>query len=271
MDTAITTGEWDRRRLLAMVAAVIAAAVGVVTGLGFAVHAALTSAAVEPSTDASAVVVAAEELPSGDARRDAIAAAAMLTVSREDSRSGEPATSVAATIDVPAATVVGPADVPTGFPHSEEGAVGQLAAITSGVLQGMSMDGARAVHQQWTTPGAVAFEDWELAANVQAFLASAAGAHIDDPWTSVVTTPVAAQVKGTDGSDWVLACVLLDVTVSVVTEARAAYGHCERMVWDTDRWVIGPGAAPARAPSTWPGTDLAIDAGWRTWISDQEG
>ena len=23
--------------------------------------------------------------------------------------------------------------------------------------------------------------------------------------------------------------------------------------------------APAKAPSTWPGSDLALQAGWRTW------
>lgn len=262
---------WSRRKLLAMVAAVTVSTLTVVTGLGYAVHAAISSAADPPPADDSAAVALAEQLPSGTARRDAIAAAPMLTVSRADSRAGTPATGTAATISVPAATTLGPGDVPTGFPHSGQGAVGQLAAITATVLQGMSMDVARSVHQQWTAPGAVPFEDWELTANVQAFLASAAGSHVDDPWTSVVTTPVGAQVKGTDGDDWVLACVLLDVTVSVVTQVQAAYGHCERMQWDTDRWVIGPGTSPAPAPSTWPGTDLAIAAGWRTWVSSSTG
>lgn len=264
---------WSRRQLLAMVAAAAVAALVAVIGLGYAVHAAATSTTSAPTAGATAgtALAAAEQLPTGTARRDAIAAAPMLAVSRADSRSGQPATGVVEAIGVPAATMLGAADVPTGFPHSNEGAVAQLAAITSTVLQGMSMDVARAVHQQWTAPGAVAFENWELTANVQAFLASAAGAYTDEAWTSVVATPVAAQVKGTDGPDWVLACVLLDVQVSVVTEARAAYGHCERMQWDTDRWVIGPGQAPAQAPSTWPGTDLAITAGWRTWqTSEQE-
>jgi len=51
-----------------------------------------------------------------------------------------------------------------------------------------------------------------------------------------------------------------------VTSARIAFGHCERMQWQDTRWVIAAGAAPARAPSTWPGTDLAAEAGWRTWV-----
>ena len=105
---------------------------------------------------------------------------------------------------------------------------------------------------------------------VQAFLASEAGRHVDEPGTSVVTVPVAAQIKGGDGDDWVVACALLDVTVTVVTEAGAAYGHCERLEWADDRWVIAPGEAPASAPSTWPGTDLATSAGWRTWTTSTE-
>jgi len=106
---------------------------------------------------------------------------------------------------------------------------------------------------------------------------------------TVTVTPVAGMVKGVDGDDWVLACVLLDVQAVITTDARIAYGHCERMQWtdgtarksadDTGgagnaggpeagggRWMIAPGPSPAPAPSTWPGTDLAIKAGWRTWV-----
>lgn len=266
MSTAPAHG-WSRRQLLAMVATVTLAALTITIGLGYAVLAAATSTSPRTGAEAGSALGVAEQLPAGTSRRDAIAAAPMLVVSRADSRSGQPATGVAGTIDVPSATTLGAADVPTGFPHTAEGAVAQLAAITSTVLQGMSMDVARTVHQQWTAPGGVAFAEWELTANVQAFLASAAGAYTDEAWATVAATPVAAQVKGADGPDWVLACVLLDVQVSIVTNARAAYGHCERMQWDTKRWVIGPGAAPAEAPSTWPGTDLAITAGWRTWVT----
>ena len=49
---------------------------------------------------------------------------------------------------VPAATRIGPAEVATGFPHTPEGAVGQLAAIEVAVLQGMSIRyTARRLHQ----------------------------------------------------------------------------------------------------------------------------
>ena len=88
-----------------------------------------------------------------------------------------------------------------------------------------------------------------------------------------MATPTAAQVKGTDGTDWVLACVLLDVQARIVTQARIAYGHCERMQWSTDeggRWLIAAGSPPAQAPSTWPETDLARQAGWLTWVGSEQ-
>ena len=105
---------------------------------------------------------------------------------------------------------------------------------------------------------------------------------------SVQVVPVAGQVKGVDGDDWVLACVLVQVTAVITTTARIAYGHCERMQWqglpgqDTagrdaagqdaaGRWMIAPGTAPAPAPATWPGTDTAAEAGWRTWVTTDPG
>jgi len=86
-----------------------------------------------------------------------------------------------------------------------------------------------------------------------------------EPGQVVVTTPVGAMVKGTDGPTWTLACVLVTVRARVKAEARIAYGHCERMTWQTGRWVIGSGLAPARAPGTWPGSEAMVAAGWRSW------
>jgi hypothetical protein len=82
-----------------------------------------------------------------------------------------------------------------------------------------------------------------------------------------VATPAAAQVKGTDGTGWVLACVLLDMRATITADAAMGYGYCERMQWSAGRWMIAPGTPPVRAPSTWPGSDLSIKAGWRTWAT----
>ena len=102
---------------------------------------------------------------------------------------------------------------------------------------------------------------------MDAFLTTAQMGPEKDIASSVVATPAAAQVKGTDGPDWVLACVLLDMRATITADARMGYGYCERMQWRAGRWMIAPGTPPARAPSTWPGSDLSIKAGWRTWAT----
>ena len=267
---AATADQWGRRRLVRTLVVVAMAALLLLGGLVYAVYSAVASTRTTTAAPAAAAQAAAQ-LPPGPARRDAIAAAAMLAVPPEASRSGTPSARQSLTLTLPPAGKVGPADVPTGFPQTPEGAIGQLAAIETTVLQGMSIDRAHQVHAAWSTTNAVPVEAWELTGNIQAFLSSGAGGqYADSLHAAVVATPVAAQVKGVDGTDWVLACVLLDVKAQISTQARIAYGHCERMQWtdqDGGRWVIGDGPAPARAPSTWPGTDLAAQAGWKTLTS----
>ena len=107
-----------------------------------------------------------------------------------------------------------------------------------------------------------------MSSSTQASTQSGPSVPFTCPAAGVAATPAAGQVKGTDGPDWVLACVLLDVRAAIVTDARIGYGHCERLTWTDGRWLIGPGTPPAKAPSVWPGSDLAIQAGWRTF---QEG
>jgi hypothetical protein len=299
---------WDRRRLLAVLAGGSLAALVFLVGLGLAVYYALGSlgaATASSSSPAATGGTGGAEIPGdadrdvptgagkGQAYRDSIAAAPMLEVDPDSARRGTPSAHPAPTLLVPAATGTGPADVPTGFPKTPAGAVAQLAAIDATVLQGMSIPQVNDVHQRWTLTGAVAVADWPLTRNVQAFLAAARQGQSQDPAVTVTVTPVAGMVKGVDGDEWVLACVLLDVQAVITTDARIAYGHCERMQWtaaadatgadskgaggmladgtgrprgSSGRWMIAPGPSPAPAPSTWPGTDLAIQAGWRTWV-----
>jgi hypothetical protein len=70
---------------------------------------------------------------------------------------------------------------------------------------------------------------------------------------------------------WLVACVLLEIRATITVEARMGYGYCERMQWQHGRWMIAPGPLPATAPSTWPGSELSIKAGWRSWIDVGEG
>ena len=266
--------QWDRRRLQRTLAAVTAAVVLLLVGLAYAIHTAFTTDNANAAAAVGLVVIEVENLPTGRARRDAIAAAPMLAVPPDASRGGEPATTPADPVAIPAAGRVGPANVPTGYPKTPEGAVGQLAAITSATLQSLSLEDAAGIYAAWSQPGAPAAGEWTLMRNLRSFLGSDAAAHLTDPGTALLAIPVGAQVKGVDGNDWTLACVLMHVEARVVATARMGYGHCARMHWTDDaaggRWLIAAGAEPAPAPSTWPGTELARDAGWRTWVPAED-
>ena len=276
---------WGRRRLLGVLAAATTAALLLLTGLGYAIHFALTPAGEAPPAPGEGPHVSqpsgirppntpAGALSAGE-RRDRIAAAPMPPAAPADAEPAPPATQLAEPITIPPATTAGPAMVPSGFPRTPEGAVAQLAAIETTVLQAMSIPVAHAVHDAWALPSGVGPGEWSLTGHVRSFLGAARMGAEKDLRTVVMATPAAAQVKGTDGPDWVLACVLLEVRAVIESEARIGYGHCERMQWQPDphqtgtaggRWMIAPGDPPAVAPSTWPGSEQAIAAGWKTWV-----
>lgn len=272
LDAAPT--RWGRRRLLAALALVAVSALALVAGLGYGLYVAVTD---HPGTGAAPSPHARidVDLPaSGPARRDAIAAQPMLTVPPDAARPTTPTGRPLEPVVVPAASGVGPADVLAGYPHTSEGALGQLAAITQAVLQALDPARASVIHDAWSQPGAVPATEWEPVLNVGSFLAGAARAGVtpDAAGLSTVTaTPVGGQVKGADGPDWVLACVLMEISATSVRSATIAHGYCDRMTWTPTsdpaggRWVIAAGDAPAPAPATWPGTDLAARAGWLPW------
>lgn len=254
-----TLKPWGRGRLLITLAGVIVTAIALLVGFVLAIHSLITKPTETPSA-------AASTLP-GDraARRDMLAAGPMLQVTSADSTQGVPAARPGPRIEIPNSTLIGAAKVPSGFPQTPQGAIGQLAAIEVAVLSQMSIARTNEIHQAWTAPGAPSVEEWRMTRNVQSFLAAASMGQSLERGARVDVTPVAAQTKASDGDDWTIACVLVDVRVYVRTEARMAYGYCERMSWDGDRWLIAEGMPPAEAPSTWPGTDLAFEAGWRSW------
>lgn len=257
---------WGRQRLLVMLACAGLAIVLLVAGLGLFVWYVWSDSRTETGTESQ--TQASVEPPGPVNVRDRIAAAPMLSVDREAAFTPDAALESAGSIRVPQARIdLGPADVPSGFPRTPEGAAGQLAAIERVVLESMSLPAAREVHQAWVRPGGPSFEQWEMTRNVRVFLTSARQAGTEkDISTLVSATPAAAMVKGIDGPSWTVVCVLMDVRAAIAVEARMGYGHCARMEWIDRRWQIGAGTVPALAPSTWPGSRLAVQAGWLTWI-----
>lgn len=257
----VSVKPWGRGRLLATLAGMALVTVGLLVGFALAIH----SVAIRPGSTPSAGTQT-QTLPSDQSeRRDMLAAEPMLQVSGADSTQGVPAATPGPMIEVPEPTRIGAAKVPSGYPHTPEGAIGQLAAIEVSVLTEMSIARVNEIYLAWSAEGAVPVDQWRMTRHVQAFLGAARMGQTLDRGARVTVTPVAGQTKASDGRDWTIACVLVDVRAVVNSEARMAYGYCERMQWDGSRWVIAPGAPPADAPSTWPGTDLAFKAGWRTW------
>lgn len=268
---AEATNEWSRRRLLGILVAAVVVAALLLGGLIYGSYLAL--AGIGDDANAAPEVATGERehstVAQGAAHRDEIAAEPMLTVPESAAFPAETISTKPPVIKIPAGTGVnGPAFVMTGFPHTPEGAIGQLAQIDLAVLQSMSLTTATEVYNAWALPGGVRAEEWWITASVRAFLTSTGMGEVKDPSSSVSLEPAAALVKGTDGPDWTTVCVLMKVTASYKQEGQIAFAHCERMQWVGGRWMVAPGAPPAPAPATWPGTQLAHEAGWSTWSTD---
>ncbi|CCG02742.1 hypothetical protein [Blastococcus saxobsidens] len=252
------TPEWSPARLLAALVISAVVALAVLAGLVLAVVRGLTE---QPDERDSARQAAA---PSpGMSRQDALAAAPMPTADPDEALPGPVSRQAAGVLQLPRATGVGPADVPTGFPRTPEGSLAQLAAINVTAMQTGSMDGVRRVISEWAAPGGPTPETWSGVEGMASLLSSAGLSGAGSPQLAIVVRPVMGLIKGTVGEDFSVVCGNLEFTVTVEQTSRIAIADCQRMAWVGDRWVIGPGEEPAPAPSVWPGTEAAIAAGWR--------
>jgi hypothetical protein len=183
------------------------------------------------------------------------------------------------TLRLPAAIDQGPAGVTTGYPRTPEGALAQLAAIDRAALESGTVAGAQQVIAAWSTPDGPTAETWSGVAAIKVLLSSAGLPATGSPTLTIRLDPAMGLIKGTlpdpSGSpnsppEFVIPCIDFVLTVTDATTARAATADCQRMVWQHDperskgagRWVIGPGPEPAAAPSVWPGTAAAAEAGY---------
>jgi hypothetical protein len=250
------TLEWGPARLLVLLVVSATVALAVLTGLALPVITALTED--EPDAERQAAVPTTEV-----SQQDALAAAPMPTANPDDALPGPVSNQAAGVLEVPRATGVGPADVPTGFPRTPGGALAQLAAIDVTAMESGSVDGVRRVIAEWAASGSPTPETWS-GVNGMARLLSAAGlSSAGSPQLAIVVRPLMGLVKGTVGPDFAVVCVDFEFTVTVEQTSRIAIADCQRMVWTGDRWLIGPGPEPAPAPSVWPGTEAAVAAGYR--------
>ena len=255
---------WSRQRLLTVLTAATALlAVAVATAGYYSLRVVF---------DTSRAPLPISKVSHGTARRDAIAAAPMLSVDPNAMYPATPTAQVAPRFAIPAARGSGPEGVPTGFPHTAAGAVAQLGAIGSVVFSTMSMPVVTSIYRDWARPGGVGAAEWPLTDDVAQFLSGAQATTSMPAGVTITAVPSGALVKGTDGPDWVLACVLWQVSETGGQPVELGYGYCERMQWvptqanaGGGRWEIAHGKPAAPAPATWPGTAIAAHAGWRTW------
>ena len=253
---------WSREQLRLLLGGLTVAALVILAGLGLALRAALLPADVRtgslPTPTTAGGTVAGDPGGSG---RDQAAAVPLPTVPSAGAgvvplRLGWP-------------TVLrGPGGVASGFDHTPEGAVAQLAALDEFVLTAMRPQLARDTYRAWALPGSPDAEAWLMTRNVDSFTTALERAGYGQAHVVVQVRPVAGQITATDGPDQVVACVLLDVRVTVKTEARLGYGHCERLQWADGRWQIGPGKPPTPPAPVSPGSPDATAAGWRTFTTE---
>jgi len=169
-----------------------------------------------------------------------------------------------ARLHLPPARGVDSLGVATGFPQTPLGALSELIAIDTAVLQSASLPMTRAVITAWAAPGGPSAQSWSGVKAMAAFLESAGVSGAGSPRLRVAATAAMGLIKGQVGDDFVVPCVdfSIDVTRDGATDTGVSV-DCQRMLWLDGRWVIGPGAEPAPATQVWPDTDPAIATGFR--------
>lgn len=259
--------------MLALLVVVALAGLLLLAGLGLAIYYAFDPSPVAGRSASKVMPQAAAAGPGRPAvmeraRRDDLAAAPMRPGSGPDAQPSVLSARDPGFIVLPGSTTVGPAGVPAGFAHNPAGAIAQLAGIDKTALDSASLVGARAVIDNWAAPGGPTAATWSGVRAMADFLTAAGLSAGRPPDLALSATPLMGLVKATDGPDWVVACVDFEVDATLARTARVAVADCQRMAWAGNHWVIGPGAEPAPAPSIWPGTDAAIDAGYKELRSE---
>ena len=245
---------WSRRRAQAALLGSLALLVAIIVGTALRVatgpetpdphaHRPRTGALVDPA--------------------DQLAAAPLPSAGLDQALPGPLTTALTPPIQLPTASALGPAGVAAGYPQTAAGALAQLAAIDIAALGSGSITRAQQIIAAWAGPGGPTPESWSGVRAVAALLSGAGLSADGDPRLSVQVTAPMGLIKGSIGTDFVVPCLDLLVTVTLGGHRQAAaVADCQRMVWRTGRWVIGAGAEPATAPSVWPGTQAAVEAGY---------
>jgi len=197
------TPEWSRTRLLAALGLLLVLALAVLAGAGmwiwFRFHppaqagptgAAETARASTASASAAAVTFADPgRTASAEAHRDAVAAAPMAAAPASAAQPSVLSSRDPGVIELPASTSTGPAGIPSGFPHITAGAVAQLAAVDTEVLNTATLDRARQVIDRWAAPGGPTGSSWSAVKALAGFQSAAGLSGGANPGLAVRATP----------------------------------------------------------------------------------
>ena len=243
--------EWSRRKLQVLLVVVGIVVVAVVAGIVWSVVALLGS---ESAADAS-----------GDAASPDGGEAATRRDPAEAAQPGPLSNDTVGTIRIPQPSILGPAQVATGFPETAAGALAQLIAIDRRAIESASVVAAQDVIEAWSAPGGPTAQSWSGTAAVATLLESAGLPANGSADLSVGLDPAMGRVE--EGVETTTACVdfVLTATVPGGQPDRIAVADCQRMTWRDGRWVIAAGDEPPPMPSVWPGTQASYDAGYR-WL-----
>ena len=251
--------EWTRRKLQVLLGVSVVVVLAVLAGAAMSVAAMLRDDA--PSTGSATV----HDGPVTASSQDELAEAALPSATLEDAQPGTLSTQTTATITIPTPQGIGVADVPTGYPHTPEGALAQLIAIDRAAIEPAQVGRAQEVISAWAAPGGPDAQSWSGVSAVATLLSAAGFPATGAPEMQIRLDPAMGFIKGTLGDDFAVACVDFVIIATAGQVNRIAAADCQRMVWQGDRWVIGPGEEPAPAPSLWPGGQASIDAGY-LWL-----
>jgi hypothetical protein len=259
--------QWSRQKMLALLVGAGVCAVVLVAGLvlavAYAVHPARHTAEHSTHNTPGGESAPPGRSVQGSDPRDALASKPMRSV--DDAASHPAPVSIrdpGTAITLPAPTTTGAVQVPTGFPHTPEGAMAQLAAIDQVALQSGSLAGGREVITHWAEPGGPTRSSWSVVQALSILFDEAGLSGGGSSQLALVLTPLMGQIKGSVGPDFVIPCVDFELDVTLDQTARGATADCQRMAWSGGRWMIGPGSEPATPPSVWPDTDLSIEVGY---------
>ncbi len=251
--------EWTRVRLQILLGAAVVVVLAMVAGGVWSVVSMLTG-----SSSSSGGGAGADSALSAE---DRLANKELPGAPLEAAQPGTLSSGETGTLQIPAPMEVGEVGVATGFPHTPEGALAQLAAIDATALSSASVPVAQEVITAWAAPGGPTAENWSGVQGLVALLESAGMSSEAQNTFTIGAEPKMGFIKGTVGEDFVIPCIDFIITATTASgqPQQVAAADCQRMVWQDGRWVIGEGEEPAPAPSLWPGSQASFDAGYQ-WL-----